>query len=166
MTDYLLKVLPSFQEELDKTGRSDWRVGSGMAGYKGAEGVPVIISETPGAIGYLSSMSTLFEREQNSRSPVRYGRVRNSEGEWIAASKESLTAASAAEVPFISPNDFRFSITNPPGKMSYPIASFIWLLAYDSSEDEQRHGAVVDFLTWVLTHGPRTSDQTRLSFSS
>lgn len=83
--------------------------------------------------------------------------VKNAEVEFVPASPESLTAAAAEAMPFIQNQapDFRVSITNPPGKKSYPIASFAWLLLYENSEEMKRNEAMVDFLKWILTDGQR-----------
>jgi phosphate transport system substrate-binding protein len=51
------------------------------------------------------------------------------------------------------PADFRVSITNPPGKESYPISSFTWLLIPAQIQDAAKHDAIKDFLKWMLTQG-------------
>jgi len=51
------------------------------------------------------------------------------------------------------PPDFRVSITNPPGKDSYPIASFTWLLIPAHSKDPTKGKISTDFLTWMLDNG-------------
>jgi phosphate transport system substrate-binding protein len=51
------------------------------------------------------------------------------------------------------PDDFRFSITNAPGKDSYPIAGATWLLVYQDQHDAAKGKKVVEFLKWALTKG-------------
>ena len=51
------------------------------------------------------------------------------------------------------PEDFRVSITNPPGKDAYPISSFTWLLIPSQIQDPAKKAAIKDFLTWMLTSG-------------
>ena len=53
------------------------------------------------------------------------------------------------------PPDFRVSITNAPGKDVYPIASFTWLLLYESPSDKARSRAMVDFVKWALAEGQK-----------
>jgi phosphate transport system substrate-binding protein len=48
------------------------------------------------------------------------------------------------------PEDFRVSITNAPGKDSYPISSFTWLLIPAKIQDQSKKKALVDFLHWML----------------
>ena len=56
--------------------------------------------------------------------------MQNSSNNFIKASLASTTAAAEGVK---MPADFRVSITNPPGKDAYPIASFTWLLIPDQS---------------------------------
>ena len=51
------------------------------------------------------------------------GRVKNAAGAFVQADLASVSAA-AASAAATMPDDFRVSITNAPGKMAYPIASF------------------------------------------
>ncbi len=53
------------------------------------------------------------------------------------------------------PPDFRVSITNAPGAQAYPIASFTWLLFYESPSDKPKAKAMVDFMKWALTDGQK-----------
>ena len=61
-----------------------------------------------------------------------YADVKNAAGEFVKPTIESVTAALAtAEIP----DDFRFSMTNAPGKDAYPIAGATWLLVYEQQKD-------------------------------
>ena len=50
-------------------------------------------------------------------------------------------------------DDFRVSMTNAPGKDSYPIASFTWLYVPVSGLAEDRTRALKQFLVWELSDG-------------
>ena len=124
-----------------------WPVG---VGGKGNEGVAGLVSQTPGALGYVELIYAL----QNT---ISYGSVQNSSGNFVRASVDSVTAAAAAAASQM-PEDFRVSITNPPGKDAYPIASFTWLLLYEKyekPEDKQQAKIMVDFVKWALTDGQK-----------
>ena len=88
---------------------------------------------------------------QNNMS---YGSVQNSSGEFVRATVDAVTAAAAAAAAQM-PADFRVSITNPPGKDAYPIASFTWLLLYESPQDKKQGKIMVDFVQWALTEGQK-----------
>ena len=148
MADYLSKVSPAFKTVLaDSSG--NWPVANNV--YKGAEGTAGFVRHTPGAIGYVWQ-SRFHGTEQ-------YGIVKNADGEFIAASPESLTAASASAMSSIKPlaPDFRVSITNAPGKASYPIASFTWLVLYENPKEKKQNEVMIDFLKWVLTDGQKVA---------
>ncbi|HEY5940250.1 MAG TPA: hypothetical protein VIT87_05475, partial [Gemmatimonadales bacterium] len=51
----------------------------------------------------------------------------------------------------LPPNtDFRVSITNAPGRDSYPISSFTWLLIRKEDSDTARAKTIRDFVAWML----------------
>ena len=75
-------------------------------------------------------------------------------GKFVAASLDSVTAAAAAAAKSM-PADFRVSITNAPGDDVYPIASFTWLLLYQSPSDKAQAKVMNDFVKWALTDGQK-----------
>jgi phosphate transport system substrate-binding protein len=142
-TDYLSKVSPEWKSQVGADTSVKWPVGMGG---KGNEGVAGFVRQLPGSIGYVE----LIYAVQNK---IAYGSVRNSAGNFVKASLESVTAA-AASVPKM-PDDFRVSITNPPGKDAYPISSFTWLLIPAQSKDAAKVKILADFLNWMVTDGQK-----------
>jgi len=51
------------------------------------------------------------------------------------------------------PDDFRFSMVNPPGEKAYPISGATWLLVYEQQKDPVKGKKLVEFLDWALTKG-------------
>ena len=74
------------------------------------------------------------------------------EGNFVKADLASVTAAAAGAAKEM-PDDFRVSITNPPGKTAYPISSFTWLLIPQKFQDAGKRDAVKNFLKWMLADG-------------
>ena len=142
-TDYLSKVSPEWKGQVGSDTSVKWPVG---LGNKGNEGVSGLIRQMSGSIGYVE----LIYAVQNN---IPYGSVRNSAGNFIKASLESVSAA-AASAPKMPP-DFRVSITNAPGKDAYPIASFTWLLIPLPSKDPAKGKILNDFLNWMVTDGQK-----------
>jgi phosphate transport system substrate-binding protein len=142
-TDYLSKVSPEWKSQVGSDTSVKWPVG---LGNKGNEGVSGLIRQMSGSIGYVE----LIYAVQNN---IPYGSVRNSAGNFIKASLESVSAA-AASAPKMPP-DFRVSITNAPGKDAYPIASFTWLLIPLPSKDPAKGKILNDFLNWMVTDGQK-----------
>jgi len=56
------------------------------------------------------------------------------------------------------PADFRVSITNAPGKDSYPISSFTWILLYENPKDKAMAKVFVDFMKWALTDAQKDAE--------
>jgi phosphate transport system substrate-binding protein len=142
-TDYLSKVSPEWKSQVGSDTSVKWPIGMGG---KGNEGVAGLIRQLNGSIGYVE----LIYAVQNK---IPYGTIRNSSGAFVKASLESVTAA-AASAPKM-PADFRVSITNAPGKDSYPISSFTWLLIPEQSKDSAKGKILNDFLNWMVTEGQK-----------
>ena len=142
--DFLAKVSPEWMKKVGVATSVQWPVG---LGGKGNEGVSGLVQQTPGSIGYVE----LIYATQNK---ISYGTVQNSEGEFVRATVEAVTAAAGAAVKNM-PKDFRVSITNAPGKGVYPISSFTWLLLYENPKDKAQSKAMVDFVKWALSDGQK-----------
>ena len=142
-TDYLSKISPEWKSQVGSDTSVKWPVGLGQ---KGNEGVAGSLRQMSGSIGYVE----LIYAVQNN---IPYGSVRNSAGEFVKASLESVTAA-AGSAPKM-PADFRVSITNAPGKDAYPISSFTWLLIPAQSKDAAKGKMLADFLNWMVSDGQK-----------
>jgi phosphate transport system substrate-binding protein len=139
-TDYLSKVSPDWKTKVGNNTSVNWPAG---IGGKGNEGVSGQVKQTPGAIGYVELIYAI----QNKMS---YTDLKNADGQFVKATLESVTAAMAtAQIP----DDFRFSMTNAPGKDSYPIAGATWLLVYEQQKDAAKGKKLVEFLKWAVTKG-------------
>jgi phosphate transport system substrate-binding protein len=141
-TDYLSKISPEWKTKVGTNTSVNWPTG---IGGKGNEGVAGQIKQTPGALGYVE----LIYAVQNK---MPYADVKNSAGNFVKPSLESVTAALAtADIP----DDFRFSMTNAPGQDAYPIAGATWLLVYQQQKDAAKGKKLVEFLKWSLTDGEK-----------
>ena len=140
LSDFLSKVSPEF---LVKAGRSEsprWPVGK-SAGR--AQDMADLVKTTPWSIGYT-------ERQLAETASLRIARIRNASGEFVMPTKESIAAA-ASESKIKS--DFRVSLTNAPGKSSYPISSFTWFYVPTRSKEAERGRAVAEYLKWIYGNG-------------
>jgi len=139
-TDYLSKVSADWKGGPGKGTSVKWPVG---IGGKGNEGVAGSIRQLPGSIGYIELIYAL-------QNKIPFGVVQNSSKNFVKASLASTTAAAQGVK---MPPDFRVSITNPPGKDAYPIASFTWLLIPTNPADANKGKILKDFLFWMLDKG-------------
>ncbi len=142
-TDYLSKVSEEWKTKVSKGTSVNWP--GGQLGGKGNEGVTGTIKNTPNSIGYVE----LIYAEANK---IPYGSVKNASGTFVKASLTSVSAAAAGAAKEI-PDDFRVSITNAPGKESYPISTFTWLLIPQKFSDAAKRDAMKGFVKWALNDG-------------
>jgi phosphate transport system substrate-binding protein len=145
-TDYLSKVSAEWKSKPGTGTSVSWPVGQGA---EGNEGVARAVAGTPDAIGYAEFIYALFNR-------LSYALVRNAAGGFVQADLESIAAAAASSAQAMPPN-FRISITNAPGRKSYPVAAFTYLLIPVKAADEKKGAFLRDLLGWVLTSGQRQS---------
>lgn len=141
-TDFLSKVSPEWKSRVGTSTSVRWPVG---LGGKGSEGVTGLVKQTPGAIGYVELIYALSNQ-------IPYGDVQNPAGVFVKATLDSVSAAAAGAARSM-PADFRVSITNAPGKTSYPISSFTWFLIPAKINDAAKLRATKEFLTWMLSKG-------------
>src|SRR4029077_4083075 len=141
-TDYMSKVSSDWKSKARTTTSVSWPAG---IGGKGNEGVSGQVKQTPGAIGYVELIYAI-------QNKMPYAEVKNSAGQFVKPSIDSVTAALAtAEIP----DDFRFSMTNAPGKEAYPICGATWLLVYEQQKDPAKGKKLVEFLKWAAKDGEK-----------
>ncbi|HEV2393424.1 MAG TPA: phosphate ABC transporter substrate-binding protein PstS [Verrucomicrobiae bacterium] len=139
-TDYLSSVSKDWETHVGRNTSVKWPTGLGA---KGNEGVAGQVKQLPGTIGYVE----LAYAHQNK---LPFALLKNASGNFIAPSLESVTEALAtAKIP----DDFRFSMVNPPGAKAYPIAGATWLLVYQQQKDPIRGKKLVEFLQWAMRKG-------------
>ena len=143
-TDYLASVSPAWAAKPGKGKEVQWPVGLGA---KGNEGVAGQVKQTPGAIGYV-------ELAYATQNKMNMASVKNANGEFVAPSIASVTAAAAGAAAKLPPTtDYRISIVNAPGAGVYPISSFTWIIAYAKQADAAKGKKLTDFLRWALNEG-------------
>ncbi len=140
-TDFLSKTNPDWKNEIGAHLEPNWAVGRGASGN---DGVAKEVKEFGGAIGYVEFIYAL-------RNHLSFGKVRNRNGEFVAASLESIAVAARQCVKMN--DDLKVSIVNAPGAGAYPIASFTWFLIPTQIPDESKRNALVGFLKWMLGPG-------------
>ncbi|HUL17289.1 MAG TPA: phosphate ABC transporter substrate-binding protein PstS [Terriglobales bacterium] len=148
-SDYLSKVSPEFQSMVGRGVSPKWPVGQAIGL------TPDLLQKTrvtSGAIAYT-------ELNWAVTGGIRMASIKNAAGEFVRPNAKSVEdAASALESKMTS--DFRVSLTNAPGKSSYPISSFTWLYVPERYSDAARALAVRAYLKWVYSSGQSiASDQ-------
>jgi phosphate ABC transporter phosphate-binding protein/phosphate ABC transporter permease protein PstC len=156
-TDYLSNVNNEWKAQVGKGKSVQWPTGVGAPGN---EGVASTVKSTPYAIGYVELSYALATR-------MTYAYLENQEGNFIEPSIDSVRAAVASSATLLPRGDESWeqvSTTDAPGRDSYPISSFSYLLLYKElstnpridSLDKAR--ALVDFVSWAITDGQQFAD--------
>ncbi len=153
-TDYLSKVSTAWKVEVGKGKSVQWPVGIGAPGN---EGVASTIKSMPYTIGYIELSYALTTR-------MTYAYLQNREGIFIEPSIDSVRAAVASSSKLLPRGDESWeqvSTTDAPGKDSYPISSFSYLILYKELSTNPRIDSVdkakamVDFIAWAITDGQK-----------
>lgn len=139
--EYLSKISPGWKDKVGVGVSVNW---PGGVAAKGNEGVAGKVSQASGAIGYVELIYAL-------QNKIPFGEVQNHEGQFVKPSLESVTAAAKAALTNI-PDDLRYSLTDAPGKESYPISGTVWAVLY-VNQPSGKGQAIVDFLRWVTHEG-------------
>jgi phosphate transport system substrate-binding protein len=122
-TNSLSAFSPAWKSKVGEGKSVNWPVG---VGGKGNEGVAGILTNTPGAIGYVNQAFV--------KGPLKAAALQNKAGKFVkpglkggvaALNSVSLDANLAGENP------------NPAGAESYPIATLTWILAYRNGNGEK-----------------------------
>lgn len=143
-TDYLANVNADWKSKVGTGAAVKWPVG---LGGKGNEGVAGLIKNTQNAIGYV-------ELAYAVENKLPYASLRNKEGQFVEPTIKAISAAAAGAAKHM-PADYRISLVNQPGKETYPVVGFTWLLVYEQQKDATKRKKLVEFLKWSLHQGQK-----------
>lgn len=148
-SDYLSSVSKDWASQVGKGKALSWPAGMGA---KGNEGVSGMVSQLPYSIGYVELTYAL-------QNEMKYATIKNRDGYFVNANTTTIkSAASAVKLPEGDEDWSNVSIVNAPGKDSYPISTFSYLLVYEKQSDPAKGKILVDFLTWVIHDGQKYAD--------
>ncbi len=141
-TDYLSAVSDEWKTKVGNATSVEWPVG---LGGKGNEGVAGTLLQNDGAIGYV-------ELAYATQNKLAIARMVNQAGTTVAATIDA-TQAAMADFGGDMPTTLARSIVNAPGKDSWPIAGYTYLLLYLDQTDCAKAQKLVEFVTWALSDG-------------
>jgi len=156
-TDFLSVISPDWKSTVGYSTSVTWPVDStaGGVGSKGNAGVAGTVRNTPGAIGYVDVIYAVSEE-------LGIGAVKNTAGNFVVPTLQTILYAAANETGTPNPNDLRLHIVNAQGAQSYPIATYTYLLIYKDmsvqpSMTEAKARALAKFLWWAVHDGQKMS---------
>ena len=143
-TDYLSNVSAEWRNKVGMGASVNWPVG---LGGKGNEGVAGQIKNVKNSIGYV-------ELAYAHENKLPYASLKNASGSFVEPTIKSTSAAAAGAAKSM-PADFRVSLVNQPGKDTYPIVGFTWMLVYQQQKNAANGKKLVEFLNWELKKGQK-----------
>lgn len=149
-TSWLASQSPDWESQVGADKAVQWPTGTGGDGN---DGVAAGISQTEGAIGYLSYDFAVTAN-------LGIASVKREDGTYVDPSIDSISAAGGILTFPISPDT---NILNSTADGAYPISSTTYLLLYKDTADADKAQTIFDFVTWALTTGQ--SEVTKLNYS-
>jgi phosphate transport system substrate-binding protein len=143
---HLSAISPEFEKNPGTNKMPNWPVGTKS---KGNEGVTASLKTTPGSIGYVE-----YGYAKSTTMPMAL--LENKEGAFVAPT----TASGQAALAGVSlPENLVAWVPDPPGKESYPIVTFTWLLCYKQYDDAKKLTALKEVLRYCLDKGQASSEE-------
>jgi phosphate transport system substrate-binding protein len=139
-TSWLSKESPEWESRVGADKAVQWPVGTGGDGN---DGVAAGITQTEGAVGYLSYDFAVS-------SGLGIADIKRDDGQYVAPSVDSISAAGGVLKFPISADT---NILNSVATGAYPISTTTYLLINPAWTDKDKGQTVVDFLYWALTKG-------------
>ena len=156
-TEYLSIISPKWEEKVGFGKSVPWPVGLGAAGNEGVAG---IVKSTSYSVGYVELAYVV-------QSNMAYAFIQNADKTaFVEPSLKTMSAAAAGaatKLPQAHESWAGVSINNAPGKDSYPITSFTYLLVHEKLEkavkDKAQAKEVVNLIKWMITDGQKHSPE-------
>ncbi len=143
-TDYLSSVNKEWAAKVGKGASVKWPVG---LGGKGNEGVAGQVKNSQFSIGYVELAYAIENK-------LPYATLKNKDGIFVEPTIKSISAAASGAAKHM-PADYRISLVNQPGRESYPVVGFTWLLVYEQQKDKVKGQKLAEFLKWSLKSGQK-----------
>lgn len=145
-TDYLSSVSDEWKTTVGNNTSVQWPVG---LGGKGNEGVAGTVAQNDGALGYVE-----LAYAQQNKMPM--AQLINAAGTPVTASIDS-TQNAMSDFGGEMPDTLARSIVNAPGKDSWPIAGYTYLLVYMDQQDCAKAQKLANFINWALKNGTQSA---------
>jgi phosphate transport system substrate-binding protein len=142
-TAYLSAVSADWKSKVGTGKEVNWPTGIGAQGNDGVAGS---VQQNAGGLGYV-------ELNYAQQSNLATAKMKNADGQFVAATTEGVTAAADAAASEF-PADFRQApLINRSGAQTYPIAAYTYLLVYKNQTDADKAKTLVSFMAWALNDG-------------
>jgi len=145
-TSWLAAESPGWASQVGASKDVNWPTGTGGDGN---DGVAAGVTQTDGAIGYLSYDFAVT-------ASLGIADIKADDGSYVTPSIESITKAGGGLTFPIKPTT---NIINSTTSGAYPISTATYLLLYKDMGDHDQTQTLFDFVTWALTSGQGETEQ-------
>jgi phosphate transport system substrate-binding protein len=146
-THYLAAVSPEWKEKVGADKAVAWPVGNGG---KGNEGVAAYVQQLEGSIGYVEYAYAL-------QNQMTYVLLKNRDGNFVAPTKETFSAA-AANADWKNSPGYYVVLVDQPGKDSWPITGASFIIVYKEQTNAGIAKAMLNFFDWCFKHGAEMAE--------
>lgn len=154
-TLYLQKTVPNVWRSVGTGYTVDWpvdKLGNGLGG-KGSEGVTAYVKQNAYSIGYVEYAYAILNNLQTAL-------LKNHDGYFVPLTKDNVIATlnnvdfSKIPLPTDDWSNASALLLDLPGKNSYPIVSFSYLIIKKNYQEQERDKAIAIylFLKYILMH--------------
>jgi phosphate transport system substrate-binding protein len=141
-SSYLSKISSAWKDKVGKGLSLKWPLGRRA---RGNEGVAREIKDSKGTIGYVELTYALENK-------LTHGAIKNRDGKFVQASKESVTAAGQARLK--ETEDLCCSLIDASGKESYPVCGTTYAV-FPMEKNNGKTKEIMSFLRWVTSEGQK-----------
>jgi phosphate transport system substrate-binding protein len=142
-TDYLSKVSLKWKERFGTKPTIAWP--AGVIGAAGSGGVVRAVASTTGAIGYVDHGYVV----DNKLTGVQ---MRNADGNFVRSGAGAFQSA-LSQSDWISKGSFTSTLTQRPGKASWPITMATFALVPRVSDKPEQTKRALQFFLWAFKNG-------------
>ena len=145
-----------FTQFLTKSAGHHWKAGygttvswpnvQGAIGATGNSGMVTALGNNPYSIAYIG----VSYKDQTDKAGLGEAMLKNKAGNFVQPDEKTVPAAAAQMVPK-TPKSERISLIFAPGKKSYPIINYEYVLVQSKQSDEQTAKELKNFLTWAVS---------------
>lgn len=147
-TNYLSKISESWKSKIGEGMILSWVTGKSA---KDSETLARYVKRSNGSIGYIG-----YAHAVSHKLPIV--KLQNRDGNFVEAGSDSFQAA-IENVQWDAANGFNTSLTNLPGKDSWPIIGANYILMRKIQESASIGDSILRFFNWGFTKGSETATE-------
>ncbi len=145
-TQFLSKATQNWRKDVGLGTTVSWPNVSGAIGATGNTGMVTAMANNPYSVAYIG----ISYKGQIKKKGLGEAMVKNKAGNFVLPTKKTVPAAAAQMVPK-TPASERISLIYAPGKNSYPIINYEYLLVQSHQHSQKKAKQLKQFLKWAVS---------------